>query len=101
MVLVDQSHQLLEAVLSLQSLLLGLSILVSFLLEYLSLVLIAVLSLIEADLDGDQVTLHTIDHVLIGALDHHLVLVSVLDAIKSVFGVRKTIRRIGNALFNV
>ena len=51
--------------LSLQPLLLSLSVLVGLLLVDLRLVLVAILSLVEADLNGDQVALHPCNHVLV------------------------------------
>ena len=100
MVLVNQSHQFLQSVLGLETLLLGLSVLVTLFLENLLLVLVAILSLIETDLNRDQVLLHAVNHVLIAALYHHLVLVSVLDPVKSLSRVAQTIGFTENRVFN-
>ena len=86
--------------LSLQSLLFGLSVLVSLLLEDSLLVLKTILSLVEAYLDGDQVSLHAVDHMLVGALHHHLVLVGVLDPIQVVLGLCKPARLLKDRVFN-
>ena len=100
MVLVNQSHQFLQSVLGLETLLLGLSVLVTLFLENLLLVLVAILSLIETDLNCDQVLLHAVNHVLIAALYHHLVLVSVLDPVKSLSRVAQTIGFTVNRVFD-
>lgn len=92
MVLVNQSHQFLQSVLSLEALLLGLSVLVTLLLEDSLLVLVAILGLIETDLDSDQILLHAVNHVLVAALHHHLVLVGVLDPIQ---GLSRVLQAIG------
>ena len=55
MILINKSHQLLKTMLRLQSLLLGTSIFVRLLLIHSLLVLVAVLSLVEPDLNCDQV----------------------------------------------
>ena len=76
MVLIDKSHEFLEAVLGLESLLLCLSITLGLLSVHLMLVLITFLSFIELDLDSDQVLVHSLNHMLILPLYHQLVLVS-------------------------
>ena len=78
MVLVNKSHEFFEAVLGLESLLFGLSMTFSLLGVHLMLILITILSFIEADLDSDQVLVHPLNHMLILPLYHHLVLVSIL-----------------------
>ena len=83
-VLIDQSHQLLKSVLSLQSLLLCLSVPFRFLLVDRIFVLVAVLSLIESDLNCDQVTVHTMNHMLALSLDHFALVVFILDRLKLV-----------------
>lgn len=98
--MVNQSHQFLQSVLGLETLLLGLSVLVTLFLENLLLVLVAILSLIETDLNRDQVLLHAVNHVLIAALYHHLVLVSVLDPVKSLSRVAQTIGFTENRVFD-
>ena len=100
MVLVDESHQLLKSVLGLKALLLCLSALISFILVDLLLVLMASLALIELNLDGDQIRLHALDHMLVRPLDHHLVLVRVLDLIKLALGAFKAISLSHHTIFN-
>ena len=100
MVLIDQTHQFLQSVLGLETLLLGLSVLVRFLLVHLLLILETVLSLVEANLDGDQVLLHAMDHVLVATLHHHLVLVCVLDSVKSLPGLAQAISFAEDVIFN-
>ena len=56
----------------------------------LMLVLITILSFIEFDLDSDQVLVHSLNHMLILPLYHHLVLVSVIDAIKDILSIGET-----------
>ena len=100
-ILVDKSHQLFKTMLGLKSLLLGLSVLIRLFLVDLSLVLVAVLCLVEADLDGNQITLHATDHVQVGALHHHLVLVRVLYTVKGALSVRHVTRLVCIALLDV
>ena len=90
MVLIDKSHEFLEAVLGLEPLLLGLSMTLGLLSVHLMLVLITILSIIELDLDSDQVLVHTLNHMLILPLHHHLVLMSVVDAVKDILSIAKT-----------
>ena len=90
MVLVNKSHEFFEAVLGLESLLLGLSMTLSLLGVHLMLILITILSFIEADLDSDQVLVHPLNHMLILPLYHHLVLVSVIDTIEDILSSAKT-----------
>lgn len=80
-VLVNQPHKFLKTMLSLKSFLFGLPVLVSFLLVNLLFVLEAFLRLVEADLNGNEVSLHAVYHVFILALDHKLVVMSVFDFI--------------------
>lgn len=84
MILINKSHQLLKTMLRLQSLLLGPTIFVRLLLIHSLLVLVAVLSLIESDLNCDQVTVHTMNHVLALSLDHFGLVVFILDRLKLV-----------------
>jgi len=58
----------------------------------LLLILVAVLSLIESDLNGNQVWFHSVDHVLVRSLNHHLVLMGALNAIQPVLGVVQAMR---------
>ena len=81
MVLINESHEFFKSVLGLKSLLLGLSTSLGFLHVDLVLVFIAVLIFVEPDLNGDQVGIHAMDHVLVLTLHHHLVLVVRLDTI--------------------
>ena len=90
MVLINKSHEFLEAVLGLEPLLLGLSMTLGLLSVHLMLVLITILSIIELDLDSDQVLVHTLNHMLILPLHHHLVLVSVVDTVKDILSIAKT-----------
>ena len=90
MVLIDKSHEFLEAVLGLEPLLLGLSMTLGLLSVHLMLVLITILSIIELDLDSDQVLVHPLNHMLILPLHHHLVLVSVVDTVKDILSIAKT-----------
>jgi len=99
-VLVDQSHQLFQSVLRLQSLLLGLTVFLGFLLENLLLVLEALRRFVLPDLNGNQVRLHAVDHVLVGPLHHQLVLVRVLDSLQSVHGVLEAVCLSENVVFN-
>ena len=54
------------------------------------LVLITILSIIELDLDSDQVLVHPLNHMLVLPLYHHLVLVSVVDTVKDILSIGKT-----------
>ena len=90
MVLIDKSHEFLEAVLGLEPLLLGLSMTLGLLSVHLMLVLITILSIIELDLDSNQVLVHTLNHMLVLPLSHHLVLVSVVDTVKDILSIGKT-----------
>ena len=90
MVLIDKSHEFFEAVLGLEPLLLGLSITLGLLSVHLMLVLITILRIIELDLDSDQVLVHPLNHMLVLPLYHHLVLVSVVDAVKDILSIAKT-----------
>ena len=69
--------------LSLHSLLLGLPILISFLLVDLLLVFVTILSFVELDLNSNKVSFHPMDHVLVRSLNHHLMLMGLLDIIQS------------------
>ena len=100
MVLVNEPHQFLKTVLGLESFLLGLPVLVRLLLVNLLLVLEAVLRFVEADLNGNEVGLHAMRHMLILALDHHLVVVSVFYFVKLVLGISKTISLAHYLVFN-
>ena len=100
MVLIDKSHQLFKSVLGLKTLLLRLSALVSFLLIDLLFVLVASLAFVELNLDGDKVRLHTLDHMLVGPLDHHLVFMRVIDLVELALGAFKTISLSGFLIFN-
>ena len=86
MILINKSHQLLKTMLRLQSLLLGLSIFVRLLLVHSLLVLVAVLSLIEPDLNCDQVRVHTMNHVFPLPLDHLGLIMLILDLLQSIHG---------------
>ena len=90
MVLIDESHEFLEAVLGLKPLLLGLSMTLGLFSVHLMLVLITILSIIELDLDSDQVLVHPLNHMLVLPLYHHLVLVSVVDTVKDILSIGKT-----------
>ena len=87
MILVNQPHQLLKPVLRLQSLLLRLAVLVSLLLVDRLFVLITILRLVEPDLNGDEVRVHAVDHVLSLAFDHFGLVVFVFDRLELVEGV--------------
>lgn len=76
--------------LGLEPLLLGLSMTLGLLSVHLMLVLITILSIIELDLDSDQVLVHPLNHMLVLPLYHHLVLVSVVDAVKDILSIGKT-----------
>ena len=90
MVLINKSHELLEAVLGLEPLLLRLSVTLGLLSVHLMLVLITILSFIELDLDSDQVLVHSLNHMLILPLYHHLILVGVVDAVKDILSIAET-----------
>lgn len=90
MVLINQSHKLLKTVLCLEPFLFGLPVLVSLFLVNLLFVLEALLCFVEADLNGNEVSLHTVHHVLILALDHELVVICVLNFIKLFLGIAQT-----------
>ena len=70
MILVNEPHELLKAMLSLLALLLGRSVLVRLFLPASMLILVAVLRFIKSNLNGYQVGLHPLDHVLILSLGH-------------------------------
>ena len=90
MVLINKPHELLEAVLGLEPLLFRLSVTLSLLGVHLVLVLITILSFIELDLDSDQVLVHSLNHMLVLPLYHHLVLVGVVDAVKDILSIAET-----------
>ena len=90
MVLINKSHELLEAVLSLEPLLLCLSVTLGLLSVHLMLVLITILSFIELDLDSDQVLVHSLNHMLVLPLYHHLVFMGVIDAVKDILSIAET-----------
>ena len=87
MVLVDQSHQLLETVLGLKSLLFGLSVLLSLFTVDLQLGLVAILHLVLFDFGCDKVSLHPCDHVLVRSLVHEMDVVSLLNTLQGVLSV--------------
>ena len=87
MVLVDESHQLLKTMLCLQSLLLSMAISFRFFHVNGLLVFVAVLRLVEADLNGDQVRVHPVDHVLSLAFDHFGLIMLIFDGLKSIQGL--------------
>ena len=86
-VLVNESHQLLKSMLCLQSLLLSMAIPFRFFHVNGLLVFVAVLRLVEADLNGDQVGVHPVDHVLSLSLDHFGLIMLIFDGLKSVQGL--------------
>ena len=86
-ILVDQPHQLLEPVLRLQSLLLGVPIPLRFFHVYCLFVFIAVLGLVEADLDGNEVGVHAMDHVLSLPFDHFGLIMLIFYGLESVQGL--------------
>ena len=90
MVLINKPHELLEAVLGLEPLLLRLSVTLGLLSVHLMLVLITILSFIELNLDSDQVLVHSLNHMLILPLYHHLILVGVVDAVKDILSIAET-----------
>lgn len=100
MVLVNQSHQLFKSVLGLQTFLLGLSVSVRFFLVDLLFILETLLSLIESDLNGNEVGLHAVDHVLVLPLHHHLVVVGLFDLVELVLCRAQTIRFPHHRVFN-
>ena len=59
---------------------------------HLLLIFVTVAELIELDLNSNQVRLHAVDHVLIGALRQHLLLVLVLDVIEVVLRILQAAR---------
>ena len=81
-ILVDKPHELLQSVLRLKPRLLGLAVLLGLVHEDLLLVLVTVALLVESDLNRNQVRLHPVDHVLVGALHHHLPVVRVLNTVQ-------------------
>jgi hypothetical protein len=78
-------------VLGLESFLLCLPVLIGLFLVNLLLVLKAILSFVEADLNSNEVGLHAVGHMLILALDHHLVVVSVFNLVKFILSAIQTI----------
>ena len=85
MILVDEPHELLQSVLRLQSCLLSLAVLLRLVHEDLLFVLVTVAQFVESDLNCNEVRLHPVDHVLVGALHHHLSVVRVLDTVQLFF----------------
>ena len=85
MILVNKPHELLQSVLRLQSCLLSLAVLLRLVHENLLFVLVTVALFIESDLNCYEVRLHPVDHVLVGALHHHLSVVRVLDIVQLFF----------------
>lgn len=81
-------------------LLLGLPVLVRLFLVDLLLVFVAVLGLVEPDLNGDEVLVHAVDHVFILPLNHHLVRVGVLDPIEPVLGAGKAVGLAEDVILN-
>ena len=70
--------------LCLQSLLLSMAISFRFFHVNGLLVFVAVLRLVEADLNGDQVRVHPVDHVLSLSLDHFGLIMLIFDGLKSI-----------------
>lgn len=85
--MIDQSHQLLETVLGLKSLLLGLSVLLCLFTVDLQLGLVAILHLVLFDFGCDKVSLHPCDHVLVRSLVHEMDVVSLLNTLQGVLSV--------------
>ena len=76
-VLVNQPHKFLKSMLGLEPFLLSLPVFVSFLLVNLLFVLEAFLRFVEANLNGNKISLHAVYHLFILALDHKLVVMRV------------------------
>ena len=70
---------------------LRLSVPVGLLLVDLLLVLEAVCAVVEPDLNRNEVLVHALDHVLVLALGHHLVVVLLFDRVQVVPGVAKPV----------
>ena len=79
LLLVNLVHQLLQSVLGLQSLLLGFARLVSLLLPDDLLLLVGVSQVVRGDVEGNDVLLDAVDHVVVRALEHQLEIMLVLD----------------------
>ena len=86
-ILINEAHQLLEPVLRLQPLLLCLTVSLRFFHKDRLLVLVAILRLIKPNLNGDQVGIHALDHVLSLTFDHFGLIVLIFDFFKSVRGL--------------
>ena len=86
-ILVNQAHQFFQSVLRLEPLLLRMPMPFGLLLVNSLLVLVTILGLIEPDLNGYQVLIHAVDHVLTLALDHFGLVVLVLDRLQPVQGL--------------
>jgi len=76
--------------LGLEPFLLSLPVFVSFFLVNLLFVLEAFLRFVEADLNGNKVSLHAVYHMLILALDHKLVVMRVFDFVKLFLCIAET-----------
>ena len=100
MILVNQPRQLLKPMLSLQSLLLRLAVLVSLLLIDRLLVLITILRLVEPDLNCDEVRVHAMDHVLSLAFDHFGLVMLVFDRLELVKGVVEAVCLAADSVFD-
>ena len=88
-ILIDQSHELFKTVLSLLSLLLGLSVSITFFQVNFLLVFKAILRFIELDLNRNQISFHSLHHVSVLSLSHHLFVMLFLDLIESLLGPSK------------
>lgn len=100
MVLVNQPHQLFKAMLSLETFLLSLSVSFSLLLVDLVFILEAILRLIESDLNGDEIRLHAMDHVLVLPLHHHFVVVGLFDLVQLILRRRQPSRLLHHCLLD-
>lgn len=86
--------------LSLETFLLSLSVSFSLLLVDLVFILEAILRLIESDLNGDEIRLHAMDHVLVLPLHHHFVVVGLFDLVQLILRRRQPSRLLHHCLLD-
>ena len=101
LLLLDVLHKVVEDVLGLQLLLLGLASLAFLEVQDLALVFQTGLQVIRLDLAGDEISVHSLEHVLVGALVHVLVLDLVGSLVESLVKVHKSLLVVGNGALDL
>jgi hypothetical protein len=79
LLLVDEVHQLLELFLGLETLFFGFSRLLGLLLHDVFLLLVGFVHIVGFNLESDQVSLHSGDHMVVSSLEHEFKVMLILD----------------------